>query len=42
LKKKSMVIAACPFAPLKKVERDALAVAARHYGDFVGAPVEIG
>ena len=41
LKKKSVVITACPFAPMKKVEKDAFAIAAERYGRFVGLAVEI-
>jgi len=41
LKKKTVVIAASPFASLKKAEKILLAEAAERYGRFLGMPVEI-
>lgn len=38
LKKGSVVITLSPFVPLKKKERQAVALAAERYGDFLGKP----
>lgn len=41
VKKDKIVVTASPFAALKRVERDAFAPAAEHYGRFLGRAVEI-
>lgn len=41
-KKGSVVITLSPFAPLKKKERQAVAVAAERYGAFLGMPTILG
>jgi len=38
LKEESVVITLSPFAPLKKNERQAVALAAERYGKFLGKP----
>jgi hypothetical protein len=39
IKKKAVVIAATPFVPPTTAENDAIAAAARRYGEFLGMPV---
>lgn len=41
LKKSSVVITLSPFAPLKKKERQAVALAAEQYGSFLGKPAAV-